>query len=59
MNSTVLPSVQFGMNYHGFAAARLTWPAHVDGRKLSSVWKDRIIVASTCRRSMEFGCYIT
>ncbi len=30
-------------------------------RKLenSSVWKDRIIVASTCRRSVQFGFYIT
>ena len=27
-------------------------------QKFSSVWKDRIIVASTCRRSMQFGCYI-
>ena len=24
-----------------------------------SVWKYRIIVASTCRRSVQFGCYIT
>ena len=24
-----------------------------------AVWKDRIIVASTCRRSVQFGCYIT
>ena len=41
--------------------ARLTWPTYGDGRKLenSSVWKDRIIVASTCRRSVQFGCYIT
>ena len=32
-----------------------------DGRKRenSSAWKDRITVASTCRRSMEFGCYVT
>ena len=44
-----------------FTAARLTWPAYVDGRKLesSSVWKDRIIVSSTCRRSVQFGYYIT
>ena len=42
-------------------AARLTWLAYVDSRKLenSSVWKDRIIVASTCRRSVQFSCYIT
>ena len=61
MNSTVLPYFQFGMNCQCFAAARITWPAYVDGRKLenSSVWKDRIIVASTCRRSVQFGCYIT
>ncbi len=24
-----------------------------------AVWKDRIIVASTCRRSVQFGCFIT
>ena len=61
MNSTVLPCFQFGMNCQCFAAARLTWPTYVDGMKLenSSVWKDRIIVASTCRRSVQFGCYIT
>ena len=43
------------------SAARLTWPANVDGRKLenSYVWKDCIIVASTCRRSVQFRCYIT
>ena len=35
-------------------------PAYVDGRKLENryVWKDRIIVASTCRCSVQFGCYI-
>ena len=62
MNSTVLPSFQFGMNCQCFAAARLTWPAYVYGRKRdnNSVWKDRInIVASTCRRSVQFGCCIT
>ena len=34
---------------------------NVAGRKLenSSVWKDRIIVASTYRPSVQFGCYIT
>ena len=36
MNSTVLPSFQFGINCQGFAAARLTWPAYVDGRKLEN-----------------------
>ena len=35
-NSAVLPSFQFGMNCQGFAAARLTWPAYVDGRKLEN-----------------------
>ena len=46
--------VQFGINCQCFAAARLPWPAYVDCRELenSSVWKDRIIVASTCRRSV-------
>ena len=43
----------------------LAWTANAllydDGRKRenSSAWKDRIIVASTCRRSVEFGCYVT
>ena len=34
---------------------------NVAGMKLenSSIWKDRIIVASTCRHSVQFGCYIT
>ena len=61
LNSTVLPYFQFGMNCQCFSAARLTWSAYVDGRKLenSSVWKDRIIVASIYRRSVQFGCYIT
>ena len=61
MNSTVLPYFHFGMIRQCLAAARLTWPAYDDGRKRenSSAWKDRIIVASTCRRSMEFGCYVT
>ena len=60
-NSTVLPSFHFGMNRQCSAAARLTWPAYDDGRKRenSSAWKDRIIVASTCRHSVEFGCYVT
>ncbi len=61
MNSTVLPSFQFGMNCQCFAASRLTWQAYGDGRKRGngSVWKDCIIVASTCRRSVQFGCNIT
>ena len=61
MNSTVLPSFEFGTNCPGLPAARLTWPAYVDGRKRenSSVWKDRIIVASTCTRTVQFGCYVT
>ena len=56
----MLSYFQFGMNCQCFSAARLTLLAYVDGKKLenSSVWKDRIIVASTCRRSMQFGCYI-
>ena len=36
MNSTVLPSFQFDMNCQGFAAARLTWAAYVDDRKLEN-----------------------
>ncbi len=61
LNSTVSPSRYFGMNRQCFAAARLTWPVYDNGRKCenSSVWKDRIIVASTCRRSVQFGCFAT
>ena len=61
MNSTALPSRYFGTHRQCFAAATLTWPAYGDGRKHEncSVWKDRIIVASTCRRSVQFGYYIT
>ena len=42
MNSKVLPSFQFGMNCQGFAAARLTWPAYVDGRNLKIALSERI-----------------
>ena len=61
MNSTVLPSCYFGTSRQGFSAASLTWPVYVGSRKREncSVWKDRIIVASTCRRSVQFGCYKT
>ena len=61
MNSTVLPYFHFGMNRQCFATARLTWPTCDDCRKRenSSAWKDRIIVAFTCRCSVQFGCYIT
>ena len=61
MNSTVLPYFHFDMNGQCFAAARLTWPAYDDGRKRenSPACKNRIIVESTCRRSVEYGCYIT
>ena len=60
-NSTALPSRYFGTHRQCFAAFRLTWLAYSDGRKREhcSVRKDRIIVASTCRRSVQFGCYIT
>ena len=33
MNSTVVPSLHFGMNCKCFPAARLTWPPYDDGRK--------------------------
>ena len=61
MISTRLPYLQFSMNSQGFSPARLTWPAYYCGRKRdnSSAWKHRIIVASTCRRSVEFGRYVT
>ena len=57
----MLPCLHFGMNRQCFDAVRLTWPAYDDSRKRenSSAWKYRIIVASTCRRSMEYGCYVT
>ena len=61
MNSTALPPPYFGTHRQCFAAFRLTWLAYSDGRKREkcSVWKDRIIGASICRRSVQFGCYIT
>ena len=61
LNSTVLPSLHFGMHHQGFAAASPTCPAYDAGRKSenSSFWKDRIIVASTYRQSVQFGCYVT
>ena len=61
MISTGLPYLQFSMDRQGFSPARLTWPAYDDGRKLenSPAWKHRIIVASTCRFSVEFGRYVT
>ena len=61
MISTALPCFQFGMTRQGFAAARLTWPTFGDGGKLedSYVSKDRNIGVSTCRRSVQFDCYIT
>ena len=61
LNSTALPSRYFGTHRQCFSAARLTWLGYGAGRKREncSVWKYRIIVASTCRRSVQFGCYIT
>ena len=61
MISTGLPYLQFSMNSQGFSPAILTWPAYEGGRKRenSSAWKHCIIVASTCRRSVEFGHYVT
>ena len=61
MISTGLPYLQFSMNSRVFSPSRLTWPAYEGGRKRenSSAWKHRIIVASTCRRSVEFGRYVT
>ena len=60
MIATGLPYLQFSMNSQGFSPARLTWPAYDGGRKRenSSAWKHRIIAASTCRRSVEFGRYV-
>ena len=63
MISTGLPYLEFSMDSQGFSPARFTWPAYDGGRKRenSSAWKHRIIVASTCRRSVEFGplCNLT
>ena len=63
MISTGLPYLQFSITVTcwGFSPARLTWPAYGGGRKRenSPAWKHRIIVASTCRRSVEFGRYVT
>ena len=61
MISTGLPYLQFSMNSQGFSPARLTWPAYDDRRKREnrSAWKHHIIAASTRRRSVEFGRYVT
>ncbi len=68
MNSTVAPSFPLWhvsprpdrclANVPGIQRARhTTYPAYIDGRKHknSSFVKDRLIVASTCRRSEQFG----
>ena len=61
MISTRLHICNLCMKSQGFSPARLAWPAYDGGRKRenSSAWKHRIIVASTCRRSVEFGRYVT
>ena len=61
MNSTALQFRYFGTHCQGFAAASVTWSAYGDNRKREycSDWKYLIIVASTCRRSVQFGCYIS
>ena len=53
-NSTVLPSFQFGMNCHGFAAARLTWPTYIDGRKLEIALSEKI--ALLLHRHVDVPC---
>ena len=52
---TVSPSCHVGMHHEGLATARPTCPSYVDGRLFL---KDRITVASTCRRCIHFGCYV-
>ena len=47
----------FGTNRQGFAASR-SRPEYVSVKKALSE-KDCIIVAFTCRRSVQFGCYVT
>ena len=49
------------MHGQGLTGAMLTCPAYVDGRKHENISskRDRIIVASTCIRSVQFGCYVT
>ena len=37
MNSTLLPSRYFGTHRQCFAAANLTWPTYVDGRKREQI----------------------
>ena len=61
MKSTISPYCHFGMHDQGLPAAMLTCAAYIDGKKIknSSFWKYRIIVASKCRRSVEFGCCVT
>ena len=61
MNSTVPPSCHFGMRHRSLAVARptcLAMLAYVDSRTRGTLFpKDRVIVASTYRRSVQFGCY--
>ncbi len=48
-----LPRLRRGqINVAGIRRRQETW-------NYLCVWKDRIIVASTCRHSVQFGCYIT
>ena len=54
MNSTVLPSLQFGINYQGFAAARLAWPVYVDDGKLEYGLSEKI--ALLLHRHVDVPC---
>ena len=60
MISTGLPICNLAWTVEAFPR-RETWPAYDSGRKRenNSAWKHCIIVASTCRRSVEFGRYVT
>ncbi len=60
MNSTVLPSRYFGT--HRFAAASLTWPEYATVRNVKIALSKKIALLlhpHDCRRSVQFGCYIT
>ena len=54
INSTALPYLQFGMDCQGFAAARLTWAACIDGGNLKIALSENI--ALLLHRHVDVPC---
>ena len=59
MNSTVLSYFDFGMNRECFAAARLTWPAYNDGRKLKIALPEKIALLLHPDVDVPWGLVVT